>query len=153
MKKMLKSLLCMLLVGVLLLSVAGCSIGDDGNENALGDYEVEIKGCRLAQDDKGTDLVIVNYGFTNHSEESAAFIYTFTYEVFQNGIGLTEVWEEEIASANYSDANQMKEIKQGATLDVEVAYELNDTTTDIVVEVSRLISFSDKKVTKTLSLQ
>ena len=43
-------------------------------------------------------------------------------------------------------------IKAGVSLDVEVAYELNDTTTDIEVEVKELISFDDDLVTKTFSI-
>ena len=56
-------------------------------------------------------------------------------------------------SANYSSANQTKEIKQGVSLDVEIAYELNDTTTDIEVEISELFSFSDRKIQKTFSIK
>ena len=41
---------------------------------------------------------------------------------------------------------------KGATIEVEVAYELNDTTTDIEVEVSELISFNDSMITKTFSI-
>ena len=46
----------------------------------------------------------------------------------------------------------MKEIKKGATLEVECAYELNDTTTDIEVEVTETFSFDDEIVTKTFSI-
>ena len=48
--------------------------------------------------------------------------------------------------------NETKEIKKGATLDVEVAYVLNDTTTDLEVEVKELISFNDSVVKKTFSI-
>lgn len=54
--------------------------------------------------------------------------------------------------ANYSSDNQTKEIKKGASLDVEVAYELNDTTSDVEVEVKELFSFSDRTITKTFSI-
>ena len=47
-------------------------------------------------------------------------------------------------SANYSADNQNKEIKKGASLEVEVAYVLNDTTRDLEVEISELFSYSDK---------
>ena len=46
----------------------------------------------------------------------------------------------------------MKEIKKGATLDVEVAYELNDATTDVEIEVKELFSFSEKVITKTFKI-
>ena len=46
----------------------------------------------------------------------------------------------------------MKDIKKGASLEVEVAYELNDSTTDVEVEVSELFSFSDKVIKKTFTI-
>ena len=38
-------------------------------------------------------------------------------------------------------------------IDVEVAYELNDETTPVDVEVKELFSFDDKTITKTFSIQ
>ena len=153
MKKVWLSVVCMLVIGSLLLTGVGCSFGDSGDPNELGDYRVEIKDCRLAKDDSGKDLIIIQFGFTNNSDDPTAFLYAFAYEAFQNGIGLTEVMEETIKAADYTDADQVREIKKGTSLDVEVAYELNDTDTPVEVEVSELISFSDKKVTKTFTIQ
>ena len=117
----------------------------------LGDYKVEIVSCRLAKDYEGKDIVIVKYSFTNNSDDNASFMFAFDENVYQNGIGLNECYIAD-DSANYSSDNQTKEIKTGATLEVEVAYELNDTTTDIEVEVKELISFNDSVVTKTFSI-
>lgn len=119
----------------------------------LGDYKVEIVSCRLAPatgfQDK--DVVIVKYNFTNNADEAASFMFAFDENVYQNGVGLNEcIFVDD--SANYSMDNQTKEIKTGASLEVEVAYELNDTTTDIEVEVKELISFDDSVVTKTFSI-
>lgn len=119
---------------------------------SLGQYSVEIKSCRLAKDYEGDPVVIVLYGFSNvSSEESGSFMFCFDDVVYQNGVGLNEAYILD-EDANYSADNQTKEIKKGATLDVEVAYELNDTTTDIEVEVKELFSFDDKTLTKTFSI-
>lgn len=131
---------------------SGQAEGQSASETTLGNYEVEIKSCRLAKDYAGKDVVIVNYGFTNNADEPASFAWTFEDQVYQGGIGLNEAYIL-ADSANYSSDNQTKEIKKGATLDVEVAYELNDTTTDVEVEVSELISFDDKTITKTFSIK
>lgn len=159
-----KKLLCL----ILLLSLSCCilcscfstSVEDnqgsgtvspsDGDSN-LGDYKVTIDSCRMATDYKDTPIVIIKYTFTNNSDDPASFYLTFDAEAFQNGIGLNRCYVV-ADSANYSEDNQRKAIKKGATLSVEIAYELNDTTTDIEVEVEELISFSDKKVCKTFSL-
>lgn len=117
----------------------------------LGDYMVEIKSCRLAKDFEGKDVAIITYGFTNNADDATAFTFAFDDQVYQNGVGLNNAYFL-ADSANYAEDNQTKEIKTGATLDVEVAYELNDTTTDLEVEVKELFSFNDHMVKKTFTI-
>ena len=117
----------------------------------LGDYAVDILGCRLAKDYEGKDVVIVKYKFTNNSDKAANFMFAFDDSVFQDGIGLNESLVVD-KSAKYSADNQQKDIKPGASLEVECAYELNDTKTDIDVEVKELISLSDKTISKSFSI-
>lgn len=117
----------------------------------LGNYNIEIKSCRIAEDFEGKKVAIITYGFTNYDDDDASFSFAVKDSAFQNGIGLNKAYILS-DSANYSSDNQLKEIKKEASLDVEVAYELNDTTTEILVEVEELISFSDKKITKTFTI-
>ncbi len=124
--------------------------GEVDNSN-LGNYALEIKSCRLAKDYEEDPVVIVKYAFTNNDETPAAFYVAFDDRVYQNGIGLNEAYILD-DSANYNADNQTKEIKKGATIEVEVAYELNDTTTDIEVEVKEFISFNDSVVKKIFSI-
>ncbi len=164
-----KKLFSLLLATLLLVTFAFFAVGSgedesttsQGNDSAqaqennneeLGDYTVIIDSCRLAKDYEGKDVVIVKYDFTNNSDDSASFMVAFDDTVYQDGIGLNESYVLD-DSANYSSDNQMKDIKPGSTLDVEVAYELNDSTTDIEVEVKELFSFSDKTITKTFSIK
>ena len=118
----------------------------------IGKYQVEIQSCRLAKDYTGKDVVIVKYLYTNVSNDDAtAFYIAFDAEVYQNGVGLNESYVLD-DSAEYSSDNQTKAIKKGASLEVEVAYELNDTTTDIEVEVKELFSFNDTTISKTFTI-
>lgn len=162
-----KKLIAMLLVCTLFTAFAlACSEenttvdqGSDNNvvltteaDNAIGNYTVEISECRFAKDYEGSDVIIVKYIFTNISGESAsAFMYAFDDYAFQNGVGLNEAY---ILSddANYNADNQTKEIKKGASIDVEVAYELNDTTTPVEIEVKELFSLNEKTLTKTFEI-
>ena len=131
---------------------AGSAETKTAAESELGKYTVVIDSCRLAEDYSGKPVVIVKYLYTNVSnEEATSFMIAFDEEVYQNGVGLNEAYILD-DSANYSADNQTKDIKKGATLEVEVAYELNDTTTDIEVEVEELFSFNDKKLTKTFTI-
>ena len=150
------------IIGVVIIAIiAGSGSGSDnqgsgdasGNsgKNNLGKYNVVIDSCRLATDYAGNPIVIVKYKFTNNSDDPIAFWLAVDENVFQNDIGLNVCYLAS-DSANYSTDNQMKEIRKGATIEVEVAYTLNDTTTPIEVEVKELISFSDKTITKKFNI-
>lgn len=119
----------------------------------LGDYNVEIMGCRLAKDYSGNDIVIVKYNFANiEDDDPASFSIAIEDNVYQDGVGLNQCYFAD-ESADYNSDNSLKEIKKGASIEVEVAYALNDSTTDIEVEVKELFSFIDDTViTKTFSL-
>lgn len=160
MKKIGTLLLAILLIAVFGIFALGSGEDDESDQGsatvdntAIGDYSVVIDSCRLAKDYEGKDVVIVKYKFTNENDDDpAAFFVTFDETVYQNGVGLNEAYFLK-DSANYSADNQTKEIKKGASIDVEVAYELNDTATDIEVEVKELISFSDKTIKKTFAIK
>lgn len=124
---------------------------DDTGSN-LGDYSIDIVSCRLAKDYQDKNIVIVKYKYTNNSDDPTSFMVAFDCTVYQDGVGLNECYVA-ADSAKYSTDNQTKEIKTGASIEVEEAYELNDSTTDIEVEVEELISFSDKKITKKFSIK
>lgn len=125
---------------------------NDVADDAIGDYSVVIDSCRLAKDYAGEPVVIVKYVFTNVNDDNpAAFYIAFDDNAYQNGVGLNEAYMLD-DSANYSADNQTKAIKKGASIEVEVAYELDDTTTDVEVEVEELFSFDDRKLTKTFSI-
>lgn len=129
----------------------GTGTAQQDTTSGFTDCTIEIKSCRLAKTYDGKSAVIVTYGYTNNKDTATSFTVAVQDNVFQNGIGLNKAYLLD-DSANYSSDNQTKDIKKGATLDVEVAYELNDSTTDIVVEVEEFLSFKDFKITKTFKI-
>lgn len=159
--------LCMLLSVVMIFTFALFAMGsgedtskDQGSGTVdkvetntnIGEYQVEIQSCRLAKDYEGKDVVIVKYLYKNVADDDAtAFYVAFDETVYQNGVGLNEAYLL-ADSANYSSDNQTKAIKKGASLEVEVAYVLEDTTTDIEVEVKEWFSFDDTVIKKTFSI-
>lgn len=131
---------------------SGAVEGEVNNET-IGDYSVVIDSCRLAKDFEDKPVVIVKYIFTNNNNDDAtAFYGAFEDKVYQDGVGLNNAYILR-DSANYDSENQTKAIKKGASLEVEVAYELNDTETDIEVEVKEFISLNDKVISKTFSIK
>ncbi|MBE6781226.1 MAG: DUF5067 domain-containing protein [Ruminococcaceae bacterium] len=161
MKKIISLLLAIMLVatfGVFAMASSDSEGGtaDQGNGSVgneeIGDYSVVIESCRLSKDYSGKPVVIVKYIFTNNnSDESTSFSTAFDEEVYQGGVGLNEAFMVD-KSANYESDAQYKDIKKGSSIEVEVAYDLNDTTTDIEVEVQELFSFDDRTITKTFSI-
>lgn len=104
------------------------------NEGLFGDYKVEVIGARMSKDYEDKDCVIITYNFTNYSSESSAFWSSFSDIVYQNGVGLNEVY---VLKNNDADLDSnMKEVKDGASVIVEEAYELNDTVTDLEIEIT-----------------
>lgn len=158
--KVLVSILCVLLFAMFALGSGESTSEDQGTGSAqkaetntnIGNYSVEIQSCRLAKDFEGKDVVIVKYLYKNVANDNpTAFYITFDDNVYQNGVCLNEAYML-ADSAQYSSDNQMKAIKKGASLEVEVAYELNDTTTAVEVEVKELFSFDNTTITKTFDI-
>ncbi len=115
-------------------------------EGKIGDYIVTIKESKVTTDFEGEKVLVVTYSFTNNHKESRAFLYSLNAKCFQNGVELGNVFTS-YGIDGYSFDNQSKEIKTGVTLDVQVAYKLNDETTDVDVEISPIISFNDEVLT------
>jgi len=116
----------------------------------LGDYHVEIKDAKLAQDYEGKPAIIITYSWTNNSEETTSAAVALIEEAFQDGVQL----ESAIVSDSnvYNSENYMKEIRPGITLDVQTAYILTSDTSTVEFEVSEFMSFSDGIVTKNFDL-
>ena len=130
---------------------SGSSQVGGSDKTNLGDYHVEIMSCRVVKGYDNKDVVIVKYKFTNHSDDSANFTWSISDEVYQNGVGLSGAYVLP-DEANYNADNQSKDIKPSVSLEVEVAYELNDSTTPIEIELTEYLGWSDDKVTKTFTL-
>lgn len=120
-------------------------------EGALGDYYVKLTGVTVAEDYEGNPALIVNYDFTNNSDEAANAMWSLNIDVFQNGL---ELETAVIADSSVYDSGQsMRDIQTGATLSCQDAFVLEDTTSPVEIHVSELISFDDTEVTATYNLK
>lgn len=102
------------------------------------DYTVTIDGASIGTDYAGAPCIIVNYTFTNVSnDEPISFLWAVSDGVYQNGV--------ECESAILSDATDKysNDIKKGVSIGVTRAYKLNDTTTDVEVTVLDKQFFGD----------
>lgn len=115
--------------------------------DTVGDFKCVVKGAKLCKDLTGKDAVLITYEFTNNSDSAVSFDVALDARAYQDGVGLeTAILDED---TDYLDVD----IKPGVTKEVKKAYNLRDTSTEIEIEVSELISFSDDKIVTTVEIE
>lgn len=115
--------------------------------------EIEIDSYRLCQDADGKDVIIVKYLLKNNNKEPTALFYEGDFYAYQDGVGLNEYMEELPKECDYDLDDQYKNIKPGVEYYAEIAYILEDTTTDVIVEVDDYKFFFSKQKEKTFSIK
>ena len=145
-----KILTLALLLAMLATTLCSC-IGDETEGANLGDYNVDIESIRVDADDEGTPIAIVKYKFTNHSDSAECFYMAVDTYAYQNGIELLRCFTAE--AAGYSEEDHERNVKPGYSIEVEVAYELDDPSADVEIEVVKSFSIRNRKITKTFTLQ
>lgn len=155
MKRIVSLLLAVVLLFMFSLFALGSTESEevDVTDNVVGDYEVDVIDFRLVKD-YSADVIIIKYSFTNNSDDSESFSLAVDDTVYQGGMSLTETYVLS-SEANYDYQDKTKKIKSGATVEIEIAYKLEDTTTDIEVEIKdgSLFGDSDDVIAKTFSIQ
>ena len=107
------------------------------SEPTQSDYAVTIDGSTVTTDYEGAPAIIVDYTFTNNSEEDTSFAVACSQKAFQNGVQLENAIVTEDLGNGY-----MAEIKPGSTTTARIAYSLTDES-DVTVEVEELFSLDD----------
>jgi hypothetical protein len=154
-----------------LLLLSGCGASDDTSTGASttsasaseataspeeeapaadSDYVVKIGGSKQIKDYEGKPALLVNFTFTNNSDEAANFAFAVSAKAFQDGVEL----ETAIAlDDEYNVEDSLKDIKPGKSIKTQSAY-LLDGKSAVTVEVTELISLDDTMLaTKTIKLQ
>lgn len=103
-------------------------------------FKVEILGHELTKDYEDKPAVLVTYSFTNNSDKATSFMVAVTTKAFQDGVELSSAIVLDKENAD----NSMKEIKPGATIEVQSGYVLDSETSPVEIEVTELFSFSDQ---------
>ena len=113
-------------------------------EGQVGDYAVKITGVRLGKDYDGADAIILDYDFTNNSDETTSAMESLYFQLFQDGVELdfTIITGDD----NYDSDSYMKDIRPGVTLSCQCAYVLGNTTSPVEVEVKSISDSFKSKV-------
>lgn len=112
----------------------------------LGEYYVEIKNAAIVKDHKNNPSIIITYSWTNNSNETTSAEGSLMEKAFQDGVQLDTVFVEN--SPIYNSDLSFKEIRPGASLDVQCAFELPNEHSVVEFELSEFFSLSDDVVKK-----
>lgn len=110
-----------------------------------GKAKIEIDSYRLCQDKDGKDVIIIKYLLKNDGKEPTALIYEGNFSVYQEGVSLTEYYEDLPKNCDYDTEDQYKNIKSGVEYYAEIAYVLEYPDKDVEVEVDDYGIFDGKK--------
>lgn len=116
----------------------------------LGDASIEIGDFKLSKTYEGKDAIIINMKYTNNNEDAQSYMTSMLGKAFQDGVELS--YAIIMDTDSYDAETQMKEVKKDTSIDVQVAYELSNTTSDVEFEVEEFLGLSDKKATKTFRI-
>lgn len=115
------------------------------SSGTLGDYFVEIKDAVIVNDQAGNPAIVITYAWTNNSEETTRADLIIGEKAFQDGVQMDPaiIGDESV----YDVLLRTKEIRPGATIDVQRAYSM---TSDSVIEfeLGDLFGRLDSVVTK-----
>ncbi|MEW1980765.1 DUF5067 domain-containing protein [Citricoccus sp. NPDC079358] len=104
-------------------------------ESSTSDVAVTIGGASFSEDYEGAPVIVVDFEFTNGSEETANFMTSTQPQAFQGGVELDSyAYVEDIDSSA-----TMTDLKPGASISVQVPFTLRDES-PVMVEVSELFS-------------
>lgn len=129
------------------------SSGEMIGSGNLGDNYVEIKGGQLATDYEGNPVCIITYSWTNNSDETTSAMYEISEKAFQDGVELDSAYFI-LDSSIYDSGSSMKDVRPGATADIQCAFVLANQTSDVEFELSELFNFSKNpdRVVKTYTI-
>lgn len=120
-------------------------------EGALGDYQVELKGAFLTRDHEGKAAVVITYTWTNHSERTMNAMSAFVEKAFQGGVQIDSALI--MPQPGYDSGAPMRDLRPGASTDVQRAFLLADRTSPVEFEVSLFSTLSDEAVSALYDLE
>lgn len=118
-----KKMLSIMLAGVLMLAVSGCSETPKEltNIGVFEDYQLELTGAEKFTNDEGQSMVRVKGVYTNNAADPEYGLACFAVRAFQNDTELTDYTD-----INGDESSLITEVKNGASVDVSYVFKLTD---------------------------
>ncbi len=100
---------------------------------------VKIEGATFASDYEGKPVIVVNFAFTNNSDEAENFLFSLNAQAFQGGIELNDI---AVGVDGIDSSLTMADIQPGVTVTIRRPFLLRDDST-VKVEVRKQFGFTD----------
>lgn len=147
---------CLLLAAVMLLSLTACGKGEDETKDpdllTVGEFELHYKGASIMKDRVGNDALVLTLDFTNNSEETTDYFWAIYETALQNDTELeTAVVYLNEETLEAVDDSQYQNVAPGATVEVQTAFELDDTTGEVEITFEEMDSDKNDSITIDLS--
>lgn len=120
-------------------------------EGTLGSYYVKITDHFVAKTISGKDVFILSFDFTNNNSSGVSAASALGLTLFQSGIELSQA-SVLFPISGYSSSNYHTKVKDGATLNCQVAFSLRSAADPVEVEIAPSFSFGTEKVTAELDI-
>lgn len=157
-----KKLLLALAALTLTLSLASCDLetqqgtgeGTDdpitvsSQEETPKDMDIKILGTTLGKDYGGDPILIVEYEFTNNTDEAKSFMFLCQDKAYQNGVECSST----VISDEIDTQQQLNDVKPGVPYQLKVGYALQDKTNPVEIEITELIG-DEVFLKRTVNLQ
>ncbi len=150
-----KRYIVLIVVGAILMALLPAALVFTGimiDIKMDSEVQIEIDSYRLCENAYGDDVIIVKYLLKNGDKEPTCLFYEGDFYVYQNGVSLTEYYEDVPKEWDYNMEDQNRRIKGGYEYYAEIAYLLDDPNADVEVEVDDY-GWSNSKKTKVFKLK
>ncbi|RHR11038.1 DUF5067 domain-containing protein [Pseudoflavonifractor sp. AF19-9AC] len=150
-------LLCLFLAVLMLLSLTACGKGgkeepEDPNLLTVGEFELRYKGASIMTDYEGNDALVLTLDFTNNSKETTDYFWAIYETAMHNDteldMAIVYLNEETLESV---DDSQYQNVDPGATVEIQTAFELDDTTGEVEVIFEEMTGSKNDSITIDLS--
>lgn len=106
--------------------------------STVSDSCVTLGETWLGLCDDGRTVVVISYSWSNTTGSEDSAIYNVSLHAYQNGIELEKAYLADIDSAS-----QTRNVKPGATIQLEEAFYLDDPYADLLVEAAPWLALDD----------
>ena len=104
-------------------------------EEETSEFEFAIKSTSLSKNYDDTDVLVIEYDFTNNSDKATSFTFACQDTVFQDGVECDSI---KVICNDVDAQQQLNDIQPGKTYTLKVGYSVPDINKPVDVVITDL---------------